>query len=76
MSEQGPNDTGISALVEIARTAGLNLNDRQRREVDRLIADGLVARLAVEPLSGRAKYEVTSKGQGLLDDRGIGANES
>jgi hypothetical protein len=76
MTDQDPGDTGISALVEIARSSGLDLNDPQRRALDRLISDGLVAELAADPSSGRAKYKVTSQGQRLLDDRGIGANES
>jgi hypothetical protein len=76
MTEQYPGDSGISALVDIARTAGLDLNADQRLELERLISDGLVAELAAEPSSGRPKFKVTGKGQRLLDDRGIGANES
>jgi hypothetical protein len=76
MTDQDPGDQGISVLVDIARTEGLDLNAGQRRELDGLIAQGLVAALPPGPPSGSAKYRVTSKGQRLLDDRGIGANES
>jgi hypothetical protein len=76
MTDQDPGNQGISVLVDIARTGGIDLNDGQCRELDRLIADGLIAELAAEPSPGRTRYQVTGKGQRLLDDRGIGANES
>jgi len=76
MNAQDPGDAGVSVLVDIARAHGLDLNPGQRQQLDRLISQGLIAVLPSEPSSGRAKYRVTRKGQSLLDERGIGANES
>lgn len=70
------DDEAISVLVDIARTSGLDLNASQRLELSHLVSEDLVSVLAPEGPSGRARYKVTAKGQRLLDERGIGANES
>ncbi|HEY0330329.1 MAG TPA: hypothetical protein VGC77_14685 [Rhodopseudomonas sp.] len=69
------NDRSISVLVEIARSAGIDLTAAQRAKLDQLLADGLIER-AAPAASEPARYAVTRKGQGVLDERGIGANES
>jgi hypothetical protein len=76
MIDQAPGDDGISAMVDIARLSGQNLNPRQHRELDRLLADGLIEKIATASDRAPAKYAVAAKGQKILDDRGASANES
>jgi hypothetical protein len=76
MTDQAPGDDGISAMVDIARLSGQNLNPEQRLQLDRLVADGFVEKIAPATSGEPAKYAVTAKGQKILDDRGVGANES
>ena len=76
MTNATPTDQGISVMVDIARMSGLDLNPAQRLELDGLIADGLVAKVSSPDATEGAKYKVTPKGQKVLDDRGVGANES
>jgi predicted transcriptional regulator len=76
MIDRTPSDDGISAMVDIARLSGQNLNPEQRRQLDRLIADGLIENKAGAAQGEAAKYAVTPKGQKMLDDRGVGVNES
>ena len=76
MADDTPSDEGISAMVDIARMSGLDLNREQRSELDRLVTSGLIEKTAAAGESGPARYAVTSKGQKLLDDRGVGVNES
>jgi hypothetical protein len=64
-----PNDDQIAALVEIARSAGSSMSEGQKNEIGHLVALGLV-----EP--GSENYRLTPAGQKVLDDRGVGANES
>ncbi len=71
-----PSDEGISAMVDIAGTPGKPLNPRQRSELDGLVAQGLIKKLAPADPGEPARYALTSKGQKVLDDRGVGANES
>ena len=40
------------------------------------MADGFVEKIAPATSGEPAKYAVTAKGQKILDDRGVGANES
>ena len=76
MTNDTPSDEAISAMVEVARMSGLRLNPSQRSELDGLIAHGLIENIAAAGPSGPVKYAVTPKGQKVLDDRGVGANES
>jgi hypothetical protein len=76
MIDRTPGDDGISAMVDIARMSGQNLNPEQHRELDRLLADGLIEKIAAASHRAPAKYAVTVKGQKILDDRGVGVNES
>ena len=76
MTDATPSDEGISAMVDIARMSGLDLNPRQRSELDRLLTSGVIEKIAAAGESGPARYAVTSKGQKVLDDRGVGVNES
>ncbi|MCG6204998.1 hypothetical protein LPW26_10145 [Rhodopseudomonas sp. HC1] len=74
MAEFEPSDEAIAVLVDIARTAGRDLNVGQRLELDHLVSQGLAT--AVKNDQGQRSYQVTAKGQSLLDERGVGANES
>lgn len=69
-----PSDQAIAVLVEIARTGGRDLNAGQRLELDRLLSQGLATMVANE--QGQRSYDVTPKGQDVLDQRGVGANEA
>jgi hypothetical protein len=70
------SDTGIAVMCDIARASGLDINADKQAVLDRLVADGLVEILkSARPTEG-TKFAVTRKGQRLLDDRGVGANES
>jgi hypothetical protein len=71
-----PSDEAISAMVEIARMSGPHLTPGQRSELDGLIAHGLIEKMAPDGGSEPARYAVTPKGQKLLDERGVGVNES
>jgi len=76
MTNNTPSDEAISAMVEVARMSELRLNPSQRSELDGLIAHGLIENIAAAGPSEPVKYAVTPKGQKVLDDRGVGANES
>jgi hypothetical protein len=66
----------ISTMVDIARLSGQNSNPVQHRELDRLLADGVIEKIAAASNRAPATYAVTAKRQKILDDRGVGANES
>jgi len=70
------SDTGIAVMCDIARASGLDLDADKRAVLDRLIADGLVEVSRPAKPTEAAKFAVTSKGQRLLDERGVGVNES
>lgn len=76
MAHGGLDDQAISVLVDIARTAGADLNPSQRLKLDELLATALVERIVPPAHSEPERYAVTPAGQRLLDERGIGANES
>jgi hypothetical protein len=76
MAGEAADDQGLSVLVDIARSAGTDLNPAQRLKLDALLAAGLIELVAPADLLEPAKYAVTRQGQRLLDERGIGANES
>jgi hypothetical protein len=76
MSDVTISDTGIAVMCDIARASGLDLDDDKQAVLDRLIADGLVAKSSAAKPTEAAKFEVTPKGQRMLDERGVGVNES
>lgn len=69
------DDTEIAVMVDIARSAGADLTGDKSTVVDGLIAKGLVAEKD-SAVTAKARYRITPQGQALLDDRGVGANES
>ena len=70
------SDTGIAVMCDIARMSGLDLDDDKQAVLDGLIADGLVEiSKTARPTEG-TKFAITRKGQQMLDERGVGANES
>jgi hypothetical protein len=75
-SSHTPSDEGISAMVDILRMSGLHLNPSQRSELDGLIAQGLIEKIAASGASEPAGYAVTAKGHQMLGERGVGVNES
>ena len=75
MIDDTVSDAGISAMVDIAGASGKRLNPSQTAELDSLLAQGLIENIAPAG-SELARYALTRKGQKLLDDRGVGANES
>jgi len=69
------SDGEVAALVEVARSAGTDLSrDKQS------LLPGLIERGYVAPASGgdgiHPRYRLTASGQAILDERGVGANES
>jgi hypothetical protein len=76
MIDDTTSDAGISAMVDIAGTSGQHLNPGQTAELDGLLAQGLIEKVAASGRSEPGHYALTAKGQKMLDDRGVGANES
>jgi len=76
MAEEAADDRGLSVMVDIARNAGTDLNAAQRAKLDALLAAGLIELVAPADALEPTRYAVTRQGQSLLDERGIGANES
>ena len=68
------SDTEIAALVEIARSAGAGLSREGRALVGDLMARGYVAE--TDRSGDIVRLKVTPAGQSVLDERGVGANES
>lgn len=69
------SDGEVAAMVEIARSAGAGLSRDGRALIGGLIARGYVAE-TVDPTGGNPRLKVTAAGQSVLDERGVGANES
>jgi hypothetical protein len=76
MAGEAADDQGLSVLVDIARNGGTDLNSAQRSKLDALLAAGLIEVVAPADTFEPKRYTVTRQGQRLLDERGIGANES
>jgi len=69
VSSDMPTDQQISVLVDIASNGGVNLRP------DRLL--DLIDLVAGDYVEGDDDlYKLTTKGQNLLADRGVGVNES
>ena len=76
MIDQDISDTGIAVMCDIARASGLTLDADKQAVLDRLIADGLVDVSRTAKPTEATRFAVTPKGQRLLDERGVGVNES
>jgi hypothetical protein len=72
-------DEQISIMCDIVKSGGGDLPPAKLAAlpaiIPAIIAGGLVERTAGDNASVE-KYKLTCKGQKLLDDRGVGANES
>jgi hypothetical protein len=69
------SDVGIAVMCDIARLSGADLAPAHKAELDLLVSDGLVTE--IKPAHGDAPaYRLTSKGQQVLDARGVGVNEA
>lgn len=67
-----PTDQQISIMCDVARSGGADLPREHLAELLALISDDYV-----EGSDCFAdQYQLTSKGQALLDERGVGANEA
>ncbi len=70
-----PSDDDISVMVDVARAAGTTLSDDKRMRLSGLVEAGLIE--AATSNDGEAdRYKLTPLGQSVLDERGVGANES
>ncbi len=69
------DDQKIAALCEVARSAGTDLSATNKALLPDLIASGHVAP-ADTPDNAHPRYKLTPAGQAVLDERGVGANES
>jgi DNA-binding PadR family transcriptional regulator len=67
-------DEQISVMCDIASSGGADLSASKIAALRAIVADGLIEPTAKDETIER--YKLTSKGQKLLDDRGVGANES
>lgn len=70
------SDTAVAVMCDVARASGLDLDADKRIVLDELIAEGLVENAGSDEVAQSAKFAVTRKGQQLLDERGVGVNES
>lgn len=75
MADLDPSDDDISVMVDVARAAGTMLSDDKQRRLPGLVAAGLVEPTASNDGEGD-RYKLTPQGQAVLDERGVGANES
>jgi hypothetical protein len=62
----------ISILVEVAHSAGIGLNAAQLRAIPEMIAAKLIAPTGDDV----GPFKITPLGQTILDEQGVGANES
>ncbi|WP_371421060.1 hypothetical protein [Tardiphaga sp.] len=70
------SNAGIAVMCDIARASGLDLDADKRAVLDGLIAQGLVEVVDQAKPAAGPKFAITSKGQLLLDKRGVGVNEA
>ena len=70
-----PTDEDISVMVDVARSAGAMLSDDKKALLPGLVTTGLIEPADSKPGEGD-RYKLTSLGQSVLDDRGVGANEA
>ncbi len=76
MTDFEPGDAAVAVMVEVARTEGRDLSPAQRLQLERLLGEGLVELAGPGEDRGVSRYKLSRRGQQLLDDRGVGANES
>lgn len=67
-----PTDQQVSILVDIGSSGGAILPTERLVDVLELIAEVYVE---AGTAAGR-QYELTAEGHGVLDERGVGANEA
>lgn len=72
--DDGLSDSEVAVMCDIARASGFDLDANKQAIVESLIGRGLVA--ATGRTEPHPKFEVTDQGQHLLDERGVGVNES
>ena len=75
MTKHEPNDSDISVMVDVARSAGTMLSDEKRMKLSALVEAGLIEAATSNDGEGD-RYKLTPQGQAVLDARGVGANES
>jgi hypothetical protein len=75
MTDHEPSDSDISVMVDIARSAGTMLSGDKQTRLPALLEAGLIEAAASKDGEGD-RYKLTPQGQAVLDERGVGANES
>jgi hypothetical protein len=70
------NDEEIALMTDIAQNSPIKMTSSKQSGIERLIASGLIKRDEALGASPEFKYTVTGKGQQVLSERGVGANES
>ncbi len=68
------NDEEIAMLCDIAGRSVVKTNPRKKIELARLVADGMIE--VVPQSAAETGYKITAKGQSILDEHGVGANEA
>lgn len=71
----GISDEQISLMVDIGQKAPLSLNSEKRRAIEGLIVAGYVTP-SNEDDASLVPYELTSKAERFLSERGAGLNEA
>jgi hypothetical protein len=66
-------DQQIATLVEVATSGGAGLRPERLVDLSELTAAGYAEEVEEAPAGS---YKLTAKGQKLLSERGVGANES
>jgi hypothetical protein len=73
-NETSLSDTDISLLCDIGEFSSEKLDEQKARRLQRLIVEGFVEPVGAE--KAPAKYQLTTKAQEFLSERGAGLNES
>jgi hypothetical protein len=73
-NETSLTDTDISLLCDIGEFSSEKLDEQKTRRLQRLIAEGFVE--PVGAAKAPAKYQLTTKAQKFLSERGAGLNEA
>lgn len=66
-------DAHIATLVDVARSAGADVPDSRKLALSELVEAGYVSLADGLPVP---RYKLTRSGHAVLDERGVGANES
>ncbi len=70
------NNEEIALMCDIAQSSDLHLTPHKMAELHRLRAAGYIKMRIAPTASENLAYELTREGRALLDELGVGADES